>query len=179
MSIVVPSTGDPWTDPLFQYRSGSTEPWTVDVVVAMAVALQPYTVIETGTFEGLTTRRLCQALPSATVYSIEFDEQRFLKVKDELADCPNLALSNNDALEAMRGFADESVDFIFLDDDHVANHVAEEIIEARRILRSGGVCVVHDVHGHFGLDAIVKLAGGVNLPFVKLHRAGGLGVIVR
>lgn len=180
MSALLPvATGDPATDPLHFFRSGTTEPWTVDVICALAAALQPNVVIETGTFEGYTTAKLCEVLPSAAVYSIEYDKARYERVQAELTRWPNLTLANRDALEALAEFADESVDFIFLDDDHTPNHVAAEILEAKRVLRGGGVCLVHDVHGHFGLDFIVKLAGGQCLPFVKLHRAGGLGIIVK
>lgn len=177
--MLCPSTGDPLTDPLFAYRSGSTEPPTVDVICCMMRALEVYTVVETGTFEGLTTRVMARTNPQATIYSIEGDEQRYLKARETLADLVNVELSYGDALEKLAGFMDESVDFVFLDDDHTAGHVAEEIVEAKRILKRGGVCVIHDVFGPFNLAPIVKLAGGICLPFVQMHIAGGLGIIVK
>ena len=178
MTQVVPSTGDPDTDPLFAWRSGSCEPWTADVITAIAQALQPLTIVETGTFEGLTTERLA-TVQGAHVYSIELDIDRYERAKARFTGYPNVTISQGDALDALQSFEDESVDFIFLDDNHTSSHVASEILEAKRILKAGGVCVVHDVYGPFGLSSVVRLAGGICLPFVKLHAAGGLGVLVK
>ena len=165
---------------LDDYRSGSTEPWTVGVLRALVLALPARVLIETGTFEGRTTRAVSEVLlPGAHLYSIEADADRARAAAAALADCPNVSVAHRDALSAMAEFADAAVDFVFLDDDHTADHVALELIEARRILRPGGVCAVHDVLGPFGLDRLVRLAGGVCLPFAPLHVAGGLGLIVK
>lgn len=167
------------------YAAGSSEPWTVDVVCAMMVALRPSVVVETGTFEGRTTRDMWGALwrahIKADIYSIEADEGRANAAKLAFMDqgYENVHIAWGDALHELSNFADASVDFVFLDDDHTAEHVAKEIMEVKRILRPGGVCVCHDVVGPFGLDTVVKLAGGICLPFVRLHKAGGLGIIVK
>lgn len=174
-------------DPLAAYRSGSTEPWTADVVAAIAVALNAQTIIETGTFEGHTTVAMAMALSRAgipaTIYTVEVMRERAETARrlfsSDFHPSVHVEVANNDALLALNDFADDCVDLVFLDDDHTAGHVAREIREALRVLRKGGVCLVHDADGPFGIGPVVIAAGGIVLPFVKLHAAGGLGVIVK
>ena len=169
------------------YRSGSTEPETVDVICAMVKALEPRIVIETGSFEGLTTERLFRVMEqfehTSILYTVEADPDRYhvMMEKQWLTKHPSMTVCavHQDALDYLASLQSDMVDFIFLDDDHSGDHVAHEIREAMRILRPGGVCVVHDVIGPFNLAPIVKVMGGVCLPFKRLHAAGGLGVLVR
>ena len=167
-------------DLLAPYQSGSCEPWTVDVMIALIRGLRPTTLIETGTFEGLTTKALAAHLaPGAHLYTIECDEERAAIAREFLADCPNVSVACRDAISAMAEFDDNTVDFIFLDDDHDPNHVVLEFLEVRRILKPGGVCCVHDVLGPYDLEKVMKLVGGICLPLLPLHVAGGLGVFVK
>jgi len=166
--------------------AGSTEPWTVDVLCALVTALNPGIVVETGTFEAKTTRRLYEAMSaqrrSSRLITVEMDPERFQSADTWIRTWQEgfvaVEIWQTDALNALRQFNDHAVDFVFLDDDHTAGHVAEELLEVKRILRPGGVCCVHDVIGPFGLDAVVRAAGGFNLPLERLHAAGGLGVLV-
>ena len=67
--------------------------------------------------------------------------------------------------------------FVFLDDDHDAAHVREEIRLAKKLLRPGGIICVHDVVGPFGLGDVVREAGGIVVDTPRFHAAGGLGII--
>lgn len=178
------------SDPLAAYRAGSLEPWTVDVLCSLVVAMQARVVLETGSFEGMTTMALFNAMKrsgvSGKLITIESDHERCQKVMElfegnQPLDGPIVQVSilEKDALDALRHLHDEAIDFLFLDDDHSAPHVAEEIREAYRVLRPGGICCVHDVIGPFGLGAIVRAAGGFILPFERMHHAGGLGVLTK
>jgi len=172
-------------DPLAPFRSGSTEPWVVDVICAIVQAQKPSVIVETGTYLGLTTYRLIRATQTyaaektAQVYSVEFDPQRATEALERLraTEC-NCTIIQGDAIQFLQGFVGHA-DLIFLDDDHTASHVREEIKLARKILRPGGILLLHDVVGNFGLGELVKEHGGVILDFPRLHTAGGLGVIVR
>ncbi len=182
---------EPAVDPLAFYRAGSTEPWTVAVLAALVRAKRPYYVLETGTFEGLTTLHLFDAMNDygaehgAILYTIEQDPvryaqagQKFQAVERQHAGTA-IELLQGDALAFMRNLAPASLDFIFLDDDHSAPHVKEELDEAARVLRPGGICCVHDVLGPFGLDVLVRMCGGIVLDLPRLHAAGGLGVLTK
>ena len=177
-------------DPFAPYRSGSAEPWTVDLLCALIVARQPHIVVETGRFLGLTTRALFAAMRTylpvhgGMLHSVEYDKDRYDAVvagRHEWCvaqtDGLGCALYHREAVEYLRGCPDDSVDFVFLDDDHDANHVNAELYEVRRILRPGGLCAVHDVIGPFGLDRVVRLHSGIIIDLPRLHAAGGLGLI--
>lgn len=158
----------------------------MDIVCAIAVALQPSMVIETGTFEGRTTGALFHALSRhglpTTLVTVESDPRRSVAAREagkDWAGSVNLRWYQMDAVDALMGFDAGSVDMVFLDDDHTATHVELELMETMRILRPGGVCLVHDVCGPFGLDRLVRRFGGVCLDLPRLHVAGGLGVIVK
>lgn len=171
------------------YRSGSTEPQTVEVLCAMIAALEPHVLIETGTFEGRTTAAFYDTLVkcehASFLYSVEHDPQRYEHVAAALPEWPQtmgrvaVQIVNQDALEFLKGMLTNSVDFVFLDDCHEAAHVAKELVECQRIVRSGGVITGHDVVGQFGLGELFLRAGGIVLPFKRFHVAGGLGVIVQ
>ena len=49
-------------DPYAEYRAGSLEPWTAEVLIAFVKAKKPHIVIETGTFEARTTVKLLAAM---------------------------------------------------------------------------------------------------------------------
>lgn len=174
------------TDDLGPYRDGSTEPWTANVVAALAAALRPSVIIETGTFKALTTIRLVDAVRTyrnekdCRVYTVEVDPVRAVAAWDAIRGSEpwNVIGVTGKAEEFLATF-EGVADFIFLDDDHTAAHVREEIRLALKILRPGGIICVHDVVGHFGLGEVVKEYGGIVLDFPRMHIAGGLGVIVK
>lgn len=167
------------------YAAGATEKWTANVVAALAAAVchnkgpAEATIIETGTFMGTTTRVLYEAA-DAFILTVEADVRRWEQARKnlkELEDGHNLLCVNADAVEFLGNRKSESADFIFLDDDHEAEHVANEIQLAKACLKPGGVIVVHDVVGPFGLDEVVRQHGGYILDFPRLHAGGGLGLL--
>ena len=172
------------------YRSGSTEPWTASVIGALIYAKRPKVVVETGTFEGKTTRIIHDALcqvgrdfgNGALFVTIESDPERYEMMRAEISaytnDVGNIGIEfwQAEAIAALKKMGPESVDFIFLDDDHLMPHVADEMVEVKRVLRPGGICVVHDCVGAFGLGHLIRRLGGIVLDFPRLHPAGGLGV---
>lgn len=48
------------------------------------------------------------------------------------------------SMEALKGFADESLDFVYLDGDHSFRHVAEDIVEWTKKVKKGGIVSGHD-----------------------------------
>ncbi len=170
------------------YRAGSTEPWSVNVICALITALKPRHIIETGTFEGRTTEAIYQTLIEggwgARLTTVEHDEERHARLRTQMGRWPSykrlsIELVGGDALLYLQGLPTDSVDFVFLDDDHTAAHVDEEITECERAVRVGGVITGHDVCGPFGLDEVFPRHKGIVLPFERFHIAGGMGIIVR
>lgn len=169
------------------YKSGSTEPWATAVIASVIRAKKPSIVIETGTFEGLGTLVLLEAMNTyaperlSRLYTVEMDGSRLDAAWEKFtpyAGAVDIQGVRGDALLFLQTFGGQA-DVIFLDDDHTQGHVAEEIAAALKILRPGGVVFVHDVVGVFGLGEIVRGFGGVVLDLPRLHLSGGLGILTK
>ena len=170
------------SDPeLAPYISGSTEKWSASVVCAFAWSIDARDVLELGAFEGLTTFKLAHPFPEAMIYAVEHDETRANVVRKRCADqgARNVQVIQRDAIAFLRECIDlgRVFDFAFVDDDHTYAHVAEEIDLLKHIVRPGGLIVMHDVIGAFGLDQLVWHHGGRIIELPLLHAAGGLGVL--
>jgi len=167
------------------YAAGATEFWTAKVVASLAAAVcegrENPVVIETGTFMGTTTNEIYGAVPDNTfVITVEADPARWEQARKNLHEALQhnmLHCTQADAVEFLRNRNDESCDFIFLDDDHRDTHVATEIAEGMRCLRPGGMLVVHDAVGPFGIGNVVRSVGGYVLDLPRIHAGGGLGIL--
>lgn len=180
------------SDPLAPYRSGSAEPWTAQLLGAFIRAKKPHVLVETGTFLGLTTAVMMDAMNTygaehaSELYTVECDRERFeaaaafLSQRLSPSGLVRVNCVEGEALEFLRlDRLQGQVDFLFLDDDHSAEHVRAELQAAQGLMRPGGLICVHDVIGPFGLGAVVREFGGLVLDLPRLHAAGGLGVLVR
>ncbi len=172
------------SDPLAPWRSGSCEPWTVEILCALVSATKPQYLLETGTFEARTTLQLHYAAPAGNILiTIENDLQRCQGGVLACAGYPNIRHHNDDALNFLSTYTGPPFDFVFLDDDHNAEHVAHEIdllydpTRAVQLVSPGAFICVHDVFGPFGLGAVVVARKGFLLDLPKLHAAGGLGIL--
>lgn len=167
--------------------AGSTEPWTLQVVSSLLIAAAPVDVLEIGTFEGYGSAWLCRALDTCggkrNFTGIEIDMDRALMTDKRLRDMKLenvnfniVAMNSLSFLEKQEPF---SYQFVWLDGDHNAAHVEEELslLIDRGVVGPGGMICMHDVDGPFGLGAVCEAAGGYVLRFPKLHVGGGLGVI--
>lgn len=166
-----------WTDANVEpYRAGSCEPWTVEILVALIRALVPPIILETGTFEGLTTEALAKAAPWAQIFSVEQDAERYEIAKRKLSIYPKVEVVHGDALKFIGIIPDNSLGFAFLDDDHAAGHVHEEMVALKPKMAPKGLITCHDVFGDFALHAVVSTHHGYSLDLLQLHAAGGLGL---
>lgn len=170
------------SDPFADYRSGSTEPWVVDILCALVGATKPKNLLETGTFLGKTTEALWWAAPpNSLLTSLEVDEARWTDVHAKLDAklAPAVSFLNVDAIEYLSSYDGPQFNFVFLDDDHERQHVAAELdlLHDRKLVAPGGLICVHDVVGPFGLGAVVAARHGFILELPRLHAAGSLGII--
>lgn len=163
------------------YRSGSTEPWAVSTLLGLIYVTRPRDLLELGAFEGRTTLAIAEQIAGrAEITAIEHDADRVAEVMKrthEYRDVVNVLQS--DAIKFLKACNEGGVffDFAFVDDDHTYAHVAEEVDLLKRIVRPGGLIVLHDVIGPFGLDQLVRHHGGRIIELPLLHAAGGLGLI--
>lgn len=159
---------------LSEYASGSTEPWTVSVLQALIRLRRPKRLLELGTFEGRTTIAMSAVMPrDATLCTVDIEDHWI-----DLQIDARTQRYTQDALDFLDSSCDGDHDFVFVDDDHTFAHVKEEVdLLMGGIVSSGGLIVLHDVIGPFGLDEIVRERGGFIIDLPLLHAAGGLGII--
>lgn len=174
------------------YKQGATEPWTQQVVADLLIAKNARTVLELGTFLGLTTTWLALALEwlgGGTLIGVEIEKDRAAATEEQLSrlTIPRVhwTIHCDDSIRVLQNdIKTRSIDFAWVDDNHDANHVALELdilcrptlAEARKMNYGGLVCM-HDVSGELGLDGVCINQHGYVLDFPKLGPAGGLGLI--
>ena len=168
---------------------GSAEPWIQDLLCALLKSLQRPApkVLECGGFLGHTSVRLLTTLNEIGGGSLtvaEWDHEA-----PERADAVQAALEavplyeaewrvvRSDALDVIRDFADGSLDFVFLDDDHQAAHVDAELVLLFPKMAPGGIICGHDVYGSCELHEVFTRHGGYALDLPRLGPAGGLGIL--
>lgn len=170
-----------------EHVEGQTEPWIVDILVALLRGLQREApnILELGGFQGHTSLRLAQAVERGTLTVAEYDPEapeRAQLVTDRLlaANLPESVtwrVLQSDALAVIAQCADESLDLVFADDDHTVPHVTAEVEALIPKMRVGGLICFHDVYGSCDLHHVVEQAGGYCLDLPRLGPAGGLGIL--
>lgn len=156
------------------YVGGSTEPWAASVIQALIRLSRPRRLLELGTFEGRTTKAITEAMPAdAFLSTVDISDRRVI---DAL---PRSMFYEIDAIEFLKTSAPDDYDFVFVDDDHTIDHVRQEVelLIDGGLVSKGGLVVLHDVIGPFGLDSIIYERGGFIIDLPLFHAAGGLGVI--
>lgn len=178
-----------------QYRTGSTEPWTSQVVASLLAASMRQTVLELGCYHGHTSVWLCQTLQRMgggeyLGVDIEAERQAATMLRLSKLALPNVRVKvvQADALSVLHSLAPRSIGFAWVDDDHTPEHVAAELEllydptqpEVSR-MAPGGIICMHDVCG--GEDRMTPLRGvcqaahGYTLEWPRIGLLGGLGII--
>jgi predicted O-methyltransferase YrrM len=164
---------------------GATEPYIADLLAALVVASDAKTVLETGGFQGHTSVVLAQALRTLggerNLIVAEIDQDRATAIDTALYDTVAHSISwkvyADDVMTVIRGQPDESLDLVFLDDDHTQDHVRAEVEALWPKMRPNGLLTFHDVYGVCDLQAVVTSFGGYALDLPRWGPAGGLGII--
>lgn len=175
-----------WADG--EYAEGATEPWTAQLVAEFCAARHARVVVELGGFKGLTSLAIAERMSQyggGSLLVVECDLDRCNHITKRFQDNAKLTagvlarLEPVDALSAIATLPLKSVDVAFVDDDHTASHVENEINALMPKMVHGGLILMHDVTGSFGLDEVCRRHNGVVIPLPLLHAAGGLGIIVK
>ena len=135
----------------------NTAPEARLLLFALATFIHAQTILETGYDAGYTTEIL--EMTGAKVIAIdngsEYPEVK-KEAKERLSRYTNCKLLDTDALSFLRDVPDEMFDLIFIDDDHTPSHVKDEVVEVRRILKTGGLVVFHDTEKDETLKRVVN-----------------------
>jgi hypothetical protein len=125
---------------------------------------------EIGVWDGKFSEILCQELPKTKIYSIDpwefyplyknfrkpwMFEPTYQKTKEKLSQYPNSEIIRKKSLDAVKDFADDSLDFVFIDADHRFQFITNDIAEWSKKVRSGGIISGHDfAEGHASKDFV-------------------------
>lgn len=178
----LPSLREEWE--LGNYLSGSTEPWCVEVLAALLKASNAKTVLECGGYLGNTSAWLAwtlQQMGGGTFHIAELEAERAAACDKRLSEIalPDVAwrVWHDDVFNVIAAQPDESIDFVWIDDDHGKEHVDREITALLPKMTAKGLVTGHDVVGSCDLQEIFVKHGGYALDFPRLGAAGGIGVI--
>jgi len=115
--------------------------------------------VEIGVLEGEYSEILCKSNPELKLYSIDAwlfypmrknarkqkDYDKIYKVATErLSRYPNCEIIRKWSADAVNDFADESLDFVFIDGDHEFRTVTNDIADWSKKVRKGGIVAGHD-----------------------------------
>lgn len=178
----VPSLREAWEQG--SYLTGCTEPWNVEILAALLKASNANTVLECGGYLGTTSAWLAMTLQSmggGTLHVAELEAERAAACDKRLSEIPvpdvTWRVWHDDVFRVIAAQPDESLDFVWLDDDHTKEHVDQELAELIPKMRRGGLITGHDVWGSCDLQEIFVKHGGYALDFPKLGLAGGIGIL--
>lgn len=166
------------------YEPGVTEPWVQQLICSLLVASGARNVLETGGFMGITSAWLALTLEQmggGTLIVAEIDGVRAEAIRERLDDLPLIHVSYSvpfrDVLAVIAYLPDDSLDFVWLDDDHQKDHVEQEIIALWPKMKKGGLIVGHDVYGVCELWEVFESFGGYSIDLPRLGPAGGIGIL--
>jgi len=114
---------------------------------------------EIGVYKGNFSRKLCQA--GLKVYAIDcwtpypgFDRMEISRIERQeylyhrarqlLSRYKNATVIRKTSMEALKDFKDESLDFVYIDANHILKYVIEDIDGWSKKIRKGGVISGHD-----------------------------------
>ena len=124
---------------------------------------------EIGTKKGDFAKVLCTANPELTLFCVdawsagfgghqEVHDRYHQQAVSVLAPL-NVTIIRKPSMEAVRDFADKSLDFVYIDANHSFDCVAPDIIFWSQKVRSGGIVACHDYFAHIN-GGVVKAVDG-------------------
>jgi len=112
---------------------------------------------EIGVAEGFFSERLCQLMPELKLYSVDpwenypeyldyhginlEEKYQLAKIRLKPYTCE---IIRKYSMDAVKDFADESLDFVYIDAAHDFNHVYEDIRAWHQKVKKGGIVAGHD-----------------------------------
>ena len=116
---------------------------------------------EIGVFDGHYSEILLKTIPGLYLWGIDpyavykgYRDHRFMKsmnyakslALEKYKPYPNAVLVEKFSVEAVRGFREETLDFVFIDGNHEYPYVKEDIEKWTPIVRKGGIVSGHDYY---------------------------------
>lgn len=114
---------------------------------------------EIGVCSGYFSEVICQKIPGVKLLVIDSWKERYKKEEmykktvDRLEPFKNVTIIRKTSMEAVKDVVDESLDFVFIDANHLYAYVKEDIEEWTKKVRINGIVSGHDYY-------VMKLNGG-------------------
>ena len=117
------------------------------------------TIVEIGVCAGEYSEVLCKANPEATIfgvdpfishkeykdYALKSSIDKYHAKAQEVEDrYPNYALKEKYSMDAVKDFADQSIDAVYIDANHKYEFVVEDIAQWTKKIRKDGIISGHD-----------------------------------
>ena len=113
---------------------------------------------EVGVERGFFSKLICLSCPNFKLYSVDawenYDEygdyigldlpEIYKHAKERLTPLKNCQMVKGYSMDVVKRFADESLDFVYIDANHGYKNVSEDIREWSRKVRKGGIIAGHD-----------------------------------
>lgn len=121
--------------------------------------------VEVGVRDGGYSFTLCQAIPGVKLYGIdpyiplkgyrdhvrkETFDRFYEEAHAKLDPYPNYAFIKKLSMDAVNDFADESIDFVYIDGNHDFQNATNDIVEWGKKVRKGGIISGDDYFKHKG-----------------------------
>ena len=172
-----------------EWREGSAEPEVARLLAALLRANATRNALEVGCFDGYTSRRLIDALstlPWETSLTLcEIDPVRAEALKERIGIRRNVKVVIANSLDLIPTLPAESLDFVWLDGNHEAQHVLFELHALLSRMAPGGIIAGHDVFGVCQLERVFAHVASqcgwrsMSLDLPRLGPAGGIGLLQR
>lgn len=114
---------------------------------------------EIGVLNGEYSAQICTDNPQAKLYAIDpwitysdyvdFKEElkiigAYQKAINNLSKHKNCKIIRKTSMDAVKKFDDESLDFVYIDANHLLKYVVEDVVEWSKKVRKGGIVSGHD-----------------------------------
>jgi len=137
---------------------GSSMRYTRDRLGALFAEAGYVNGAEIGVRKGKFSRVLCKANPDLHLYCVDpwmpYGGRKYTKEKQDLIyevaqktlEPYNVTFIRKTSMEGVKDISEKSLDFVYIDGNHLFDFVMEDIIHWSRRVRSGGIIAVHDFH---------------------------------
>jgi predicted O-methyltransferase YrrM len=123
--------------------------------------------VEVGTNRGRFATTLCQANPNihltcvdpwvAYELSSQKRQERFYSMAVKQLSQFNVTIIRKTSMEAVGSFEDKSLDFVYIDGNHLFDYAIMDIIHWVPKVKIGGIVALHDYHHQVGCDVIAAV----------------------
>ena len=117
---------------------------------------------EIGVDRGRFSEYMFKVIPDLHLYCVDpwrwklRGESRYNSTVTRLTD-RNATIIRKDAMDARYDVPDESLDFVYIDGDHLFDAVVQDIIAWMPKIKLGGIMALHDYHTEVGADVMMAI----------------------